>query len=166
MTTSNINDGWILTTNNVKWKKHTEEKRDTNLEFMHNVETFREIHLKNCIKTIENLNKKIHNMTIGLAYHRRALETTKELQVKMTAIVRNSSNRWSEILALYNLLHEIKDGQRILAKNKEFKSLLSNQYHLLVKTKSEVEYNAKINIEKLRIIRIQNSLEIYDCYCH
>ena len=105
-------------------------------------------------------------MTVGLKYYTRALETIKELQTKMAALIRNANNRWSEILDLYNLLHDIKDGDKILTKNTEFKRLQNDQYHLLVQTKSQIEFYAKLNMEKLRIIRIQNSWEIYDCYCH
>ena len=166
MTTSETKKDWVLTVNNEKWKKQTQSYMDINIEYMHQTERFREIHLKNCEKTVENLNIKIHNMNEGLKYHRRALETVKELQTKLTALIKNANHKWSEILDLFNLLNSIKDGNKILSKNTEFRRLQYDQYHLLVQTKGQMELYAKMNLEKLRIIRIQNSKNVYDCFCH
>ena len=166
MSASEIKKDWVLTVEKEKWNKQIKSYQDTNVEYMHQTEKFREIHLKNCEKTVENLNIKIHNMQEGLRYHKRALETVRELQTKLTALIKNSNNKWSEILDLFNLLNGIKDGNKILSQNPEFRRLQFDQYHSLVQKKGELELYARLNLEKLRIIRIQNTKNVYDCFCN
>ena len=166
MSASEIKKNWIVTVEKEKWDIQTKSYQETNVEYMKQTEIFRETHLKNCKKTIENLNIKISNMQEGLRYHKRALETARELHTKLTALVRNSNNKWSEILDLFNLLNGIKDGNKILSQNPEFRRLQFDQYHSLVQKKGELELYARLNLEKLRIIRIQNTKNVYECFCN